>query len=838
MKKTAVLVLLGCISVLYSYAQTATVTGTVKDYLGMPLPYAHVYIQGERSLLVSADTAGRYQLKVPAARRVVVVVSYVGFENETRSFNLKENETVNYSPYLNPRTQRDTIFVGGERFRGLPTVSIDPEHAKVIATVGDPVIALVKSQLGVNNNSELGTGYSVRGGNFDENLIYINDVEVYRPFLARSGQQEGLSFINSDMVSQIAFSSGGFEARYGDKMSSVLDITYRKPTSFAAGGNIGVLGGSAYVQAPLFKKRLQLNLGGRYRSNNYLLRFMDTRGEYKPRFYDFQGQATFLASEKVDISVMGIYSSNQYIFFPQSRETSFGTITQTYKLRVAMGGRELTDFTTGMGALTIHARPSEHVDLKFIGSYTQTKESERFDIQGSYLLGELDNNPASDTYGDITSPVGAGGFMNHARNFLEARIMAFDHKGIFSKEKYSVRWGMQYKNELVQDKLREWNMSDSAAYLLPYYGPQDDKPIAAQNYVSSDILLQSHRVSAYSEFNYRDRTKDSTLIMFNIGLRAQWWSVNQEWLISPRMQLAITPNWKKRNMIFRVAGGVYYQAPFYRELRDVQGNINTSVKAQRSIMALAGTDYYFKIWKRPFKLTAEAYYKYLTNLNPYELDNIRIRYYAQNNARGFAYGADVKLNGEFIRGVESWATLSFMQTKEDIQGDYYYKYYDINGAPINPGSSVPAFDSTMVSPGYIPRPTDQRVTLSIFFQDNIPRLPQVKVSLNLVLGTGWPYGPPSQNRYSDTLRMPFYRRVDIGFLYEVISPDIKYRSPKMEAAKKHIRRAAFSLEIYNLLGINNTVSYNWIRDYQGFYYSVPNYLTPRLFNLKFTIDFK
>lgn len=837
MKKSVVLTLLGCLSFVYAYTQTATVKGLVKDYTGLPLPFAHIYIQGEKGL-VSSDSSGHYSLRVPAGRKITVVVSYVGFENETRNFNLKEGESVMYSPALNPKSARDTIMIGAERYQGLPTVSIDPEHAKVISTVGDPVIALIKSQVGVNSNSELGTGYSVRGGNFDENLIYINDVEVYRPFLARSGQQEGLSFINSDMISEIAFSSGGFEARYGDKMSSVLNITYRKPTKFAAGGNIGLLGGSAYLQAPVFKKRLQLNFGGRYRSNNYLFRFMDTRGEYKPKFYDFQGQATFLASEKVDISVLGIYSSNQYIFFPQSRETSFGTIQQTYKLQVNMGGREVTEFNTGLGALTIHVRPTEHIDLKFIGSYTQTRESERFDIEGAYLLGELDNNTGSDTYGEISTPVGAGGFINHARNFLNARIMAFDHKGIFSKDKYSVRWGLQYKNELIIDKLRQWDITDSASYLLPYVGPQDPDPIKAQYLVQSDIFLQSHRVSGYSEFNYRNRTKDSTLVMFNIGLRAQWWSINQEWLISPRMQMAVIPHWKRRNMVFRLAGGVYYQAPFYRELRDLQGNINTQVKAQRSIMALGGLDYYFKIWKRPFKLTAEAYYKYLTNLNPYELDNIRIRYYAQNNARGYAYGADMKLNGEFIRGVESWATISFLQTKEDVKDDYYYKYYDINGNPIYPGSNVPAYDSSLVSPGFVPRPTDQRVTFSIFFQDNIPKVPQLKVSLNLVLGTGWPYGPPNQNRYADTLRMPFYRRVDIGFLYEVISQDIKYRNPKMEAAKKHIKRAALSLEIYNLLGINNTVSYNWIRDYKGYYYSVPNYLTPRLFNLKFTIDFK
>lgn len=832
----AILLIISIFFGLKSAAQTAKISGRVKDHNGQPLAYANILVSEQGGTNSNED--GYYSIQVKSGIKFTLTASFVGFEKESRSLSLKEGQEIIVNFSLNPSFKIDTTIIRANRYEGTGTVKIDPKHLKVIASVGDPVISLVKSQLGVNSNSELGSGYSVRGGSFDENLIYINDVEVYRPFLARSGQQEGLSFINGDMISEIAFSSGGFEARYGDKMSSVLNITYKKPTKLEYGGNVGLLGGSAYLQTPLFHQRVKLNLGGRYRSNNYLFRFMDTRGEYKPTFYDFQGNMSILAHEKLDISVLGIYSSNTYNFFPSSRETSFGTAQQTFKFEVDMGGQEITRFRTGMGAVSFDYKPIEDLSLKLIGSYTSTKESERLDIQGRYILGELDNNLASETYSEISKPIGSGGFMNHARNFLNADILAVDLKGIVSKEKYNLRWGLQYKNERIDDRLKEWNMTDSASFALPYYGPQDSQAIQFNDVLKTNIQLLSHRFSAYMESTFRWKTKDSTRIHFNAGLRAQWWSVNQEWLISPRLLLSVIPQWNKADIIFRASAGVYYQAPFYRELRGLDGSINEQVKAQRSIMGLVGMDYYFKIWKRPFKLTAEAYYKNLANLNPYELDNIRIRYYAQNNAKGFAYGVDAKINGEFIPGVESWLTLSFMQTKEDIIGDYYYRYLDVNGDPIFPGSNVPAADSVMVEPGYIPRPTDQRFTFSLFFQDNLPKIPQVKVSLNLVLGTGWPYGPPSQVRYTDTLRMPFYRRVDMGFLYEIICPDIKHKNLRLERAKKHISRAALSLEIYNIFGINNTVSYNWIRDYQMRYYGVPNYLTPRLFNFKFTIDLK
>lgn len=817
-------------------AQNASIKGIVKDHNGLPLPFANIIVAGQGG--TSSDDDGKYALNVRAGEKISITFSYVGFVKEVKNLTLKENQELVLNISLNPSTTIDTAIIRANKYEGTGTVKIDPEKIKTIATVGDPVISLVKSQLGVNSNSELGTGYSVRGGSFDENLIYINDVEVYRPFLARSGQQEGLSFINGDMISEIAFSSGGFEARYGDKMSSVLNIAYKKPTKLQYGGNVGLLGGSVYLQTPLAKQRIKLNLGARYRSNNYLFRFMDTRGEYKPRFYDFQGSVTFVAHSKLDISVLGIYSNNEFNFFPQSRQTSFGTVQQTYRFNVQMGGKEITKFRTGIGAITFDYKPSESLNLKLIGSYTSTLESERMDIQGRYILGELDNNLASDTYAEISNPVGSGGFMNHSRNFLNAQIISADLKGVYVKERWTLRFGAQYKSERIHDKLKEWNMSDSSSYTLPYYGPQDNAPILFENVVDSDIELYSHRFSAYVESNYRWLAKDSTRVTLNTGVRAQWWSVNQEWLISPRVLMSVVPNWKKADMVFRASGGVYYQAPFYRELRDIDGHINTQVKAQRSIMGLIGMDYYFRLWKRPFKLTTELYYKNLSNLNTYELDNIRIRYHANNNSKGYAYGFDAKINGEFIPGVESWLTISLMQTKEDIIGDYYYQYFDLNGDKINPGSNVPAADSVMVQPGYIPRPTDQRLTFSIFFQDNLPKVKQVKMSLNLVLGTGWPFGPPSQARYTDTLRMPFYRRVDIGFMYDLICPEITHKSRRLENAKKHISRAAFSLEVYNLLGINNTVSYNWIRDYQGRQYSVPNYLTPRLFNFKFTIDLK
>ena len=816
-------------------AQEAVVSGRILDENDQPLYGASVAIIGSTSG-TNTDERGFFTLTVIITEKMELGISYVNYERKRLPIKLVAGETKELNFKLNPSDNTiDPVIITSDKHEGTGTISINPEIAKIIATPGDPFMTLVKAAgLGIASNNELSSGYSVRGGNFDENLIYVNDVEIYRPFLARSGQQEGLSFVNSDMVQNVAFSSGGFESRYGDKMSSVLDVTYKTPTKFKASVSGGLLGATAHVEDAVFNKRLRYVTGLRFKSNNYILRALDTKGEYKPTFIDWQGNVSFSIREDLDVSVLGMYSRNSYNFVPQTRETSFGTVNQAYKLRVFFEGREITQFRTGLGAFTFNYKPVEGMSLKIIGSYTDTRESERFDVLGQYFLGELDNNLGSETFGQSINETGVGSYMNHARNYLDAKIISLHHKGQHvMNEKVTFRWGVGYNKEIINDRIREWNLIDSTGYFLPYFGPQDTSGNGLPYFLKSKINLNNDRFTAYYENTFTFLSKDSTKFKLNIGARLQYFSFNNEFMPSPRVSLGIIPNWKRKT-IFRIAGGVYYQQPFYREYRDLNGNVNTNIKAQRSAHAIVGVDYVFKIWKRPFKFTAEAYYKYLDRLIPYEVDNIRVRYYAENNAKGYATGFDMKINGEFVKGVESWASLSIMGTKEDILNDFYYQKYDNKGNKVLPGSNAVVTDSSLVSPGFIPRPMDQRLSFSIFFQDNIPRLPDFKVNVMLVLGTGMPFGPPSYDRYRDTLRMPFYRRVDIGFAYEVLRAD---RKIKRKTFLNYIRSLQVGVDVFNLLGINNTVSYLWIRDTGSTMYSVPTYLTPRLINARISIDF-
>lgn len=816
-----------------SQAQNAVIFGRVTDERNQGVFDANVAVTGGAG--TSTDEKGNFELSVPPGS-IDLVVSHLNYQRKTLSFKLQpqERKELNVLIFSSQRTISQ-VEINSERFEGTGTISVDAELAKVIATPGDPFMALIKAAgLGIASNNELSSGYSVRGGNFDENLIYVNDVEIYRPFLARSGQQEGLSFINSDMVENVAFSSGGYEARFGDKMSSVLDITYKRPTRFKASVSGGLLGATAHVEDAILKKRLRYVTGLRFRSNNYLLRALDTKGEYKPYFLDWQGNVSFDIRENLELSLLGMYSLNSYNFVPQNRQTSFGTVNQAYSLRVFFEGREITRFRTGIGSFTLDYKPVEGMSLKLIGSYTDTRESERFDVLGQYFLGELDNNLGSETFGETVNETGVGSYLNHARNYLDGKIISLQHKGRHAlNDRYTLRWGIGYNKEIIDDRLREWNLIDSTGYFLPYFGPQDTGSNALPYFLKSKIHLNNDRFTAYLENTFTFYSADSTKWLFNLGARVQYFSFNREWMPSPRISLGIIPNWK-RKAIFRIAGGLYYQQPFYREYRDLNGNVNSGIKAQRSIHAIAGFDYVFKIWKRPFKFTTEAYYKYLDRLIPYEVDNIRLRYYAENNARGFAAGIDFKINGEFVKGVESWASLSIMGTQEDILNDSYYQRYDFQGNQILPGSSAVAVDSAIVYPGFIPRPMDQRVNFSIFFQDNIPRFEDLKVNVMLVLGTGMPYGPPSYDRYRDTLRMPFYRRVDIGFSYQILRAN---RKIKKKTFLNYIRSCWVGVDVFNLLGINNTVSYLWVRDTGSRLYSVPTYLTPRLINARLVIDF-
>jgi len=802
-------------------AQTAIIKGKISNEFGEPVPSATVVVNSTQGMVT--DSLGRFEMKVPANVPLKVEFRHVAYTSQQYNITLKPDEVENYSIRLNVITIR-MHTVNDEGNRELPMINIDPANIQFISTPGDPLMALLKTAgLGIATNNELSSGYSVRGGNFDENLIYVNDVEVYRPFLARSGQQEGLSFINPDMIQSLSFSSGGFEAKYGDKMSSVLDITYRKPVRFGATVQGSLLGVNLHLEDAIFHNRLKYVLGFRYKSNNYIFSSMDTRGDYKPNFLDFQAFVAYDISEKFEIDFMGTYSDNNYLVIPENRTTTFGHVQEAKQLNVYFDGKEITRFQVGSAAIIFNFKPTQNSYHKLIGSMYNTQESEKFDIIGQYYLGEIEADLSDPDFGQVTNTVGVGSFMNHARNSLHATVWSAETKSrIFrpakkpgSQNSMSFAWGIKYQHEQISDKLDEWNLLDSSGYLLPYQGVDDNTPIEFQDVRKTTANLSSNRLQAYYQQSFV-WFADSHKISLTAGVRGQYWDLNNEWLVSPRVQFAWEPNWKP-DILFRLSGGIYYQAPFYRELRDLDGNVHTDVKAQRSIHAVFGFDYNFKIWDRPFKFITEVYYKHLDNLNPYEIDNVRIRYYAQNNSRGFAAGVDMKLAGELIEGLESWVMMSIMSTQEDIQGDMEIKGQDT------------------IYPGYIPRPTDQLFTFGLFFQDHIPKFKSLRVHLNLLFGSKLPFGPPNENRFSDTLRAPFYRRVDIGFSYVILQPDRKFKKPKSVMHRFKTLWVAF--EVFNLFDINNTISYLWIRDITNRQYAVPNYLTPRLFNLRVVAKF-
>ena len=817
------------------HAQTAVLSGVVRDDENRPLPDVSVAVAGASA--TSAGSNGSYSLSVPAGRPITVRYAYPGAETVERNMELKAGENRTLDVTIRSTTI-NTVTVTNERLRDAGIDKLNARTSHFQPSLGD-VNSLLQGSLGVMTRNELSSGYNVRGGNFDENLVYVNDIEVYRPFLVRSGQQEGLSFPNPDMIERIHFSAGGWEARYGDKMSSVLDIQYKRPREFEAIASASLLGGSVTVGSAMAKQRLRQITGFRYRTLNTVLQGLDTKGDYTPTYTDLQSYWTYDISDKVELGFLGLYSKNRYDVVPQDRETELGNFNQALRYTVYFEGQEKTAYETFSGALNLNVRPNKNTLLKFTGSVFNTYETEHLDILGEYRLGELDRNLGSDQFGQVVRDLGVGGYLDHARNNLEATVASFGHKGSLTYGtggNSNLQWGVEARTEAISDRLNEWYVVDSAGYSIPQ---SSGDSLNLQTSVKSNIDLNSVRTSAYVQNAWewkRGRDRSWALVA---GVRGQNWSYNGQTVISPRVRLAYHPGWKKLNAAgdtvpndysFWFATGLYYQPPFYRELRNFSGMLNPEVMAQRSIHFIVGMDRQFKIWDRPFKFTTEAYYKILSDLNPYELDNVRIRYYANNNAKGYAAGIDMKLNGEFIKGVESWASLSVMQTEENLDGDFYYHYYNAAGQRtdgIDTRDRTPV-DSTRVEAGYIPRPTDQRVSFALFFQDEMPNWPTFKVHLNLVFGSSLPYGPPNFNRYADTLRTSLYRRVDIGFSKQLLG------APGQEKTNflRHIKDLWISLEVFNLINLNNTVDYTWIQDVQGRYYGIPEFLSPRRLNLK------
>ncbi len=809
----------------------ATVYGRLTNTDNEPVEGVSVSILGGTQAPVYTDKNGEYTYSIPADKEIIIAFYNISYGKQQQTVKLAANQKLKIDKTITINTFREVEVTDNARFK--EGTRIDPILLTHIPTASEDFNAILFTLPGVSSRNELSSSYSVRGGNFDENLVYVNGIEVYRPFLTRSGQQEGLSFVNPDLVSSVVFSAGGFEAKYGDKMSSVLDVQYRRPRKFAGTVSGSLLGSNLHLEGCSKDYRFTWLIGARYKSTKYLLSKTDTKGDYKPFFADVQAYLTYDLTTEWQLDVLGNYASNKYEIVPQNRETDFGTVSEALRLKIYFDGQEVDKFNTMMGAVsTMYHDKNDKLNLKFIGSGFRSKESEAFDIQGQYYIDQLETDFGKPSFGDVVANRGVGTFLNHARTNLTAYVISGEHKGTYTSGKNQLLWGLKYDKEIIDDKLSEWKFVDSAGYSLPITDPQQ---IVLQNVIKQKISISSNRFAWYGQEVWNKDLRDTSTLSLALGVRGNYWDLNGQALWGPRGTIGFKPNWK-RDFVFKFSSGYYYQPPFYRELRDGSGNINFNLKAQTSIHFVLSSDYNFTAWKRPFKFVAEAYYKYLDNLIPYQIDNVRITYSAKNNARGYASGLDMKVNGEFVKGLESWASLSIMETRQDIKDDYYYEYYNSDGQKIVPGYTynTKKVDSVRFEPGYLPRPTDQRVSFGLFFQDKMPHLPDLKMHLNLLFGTGVPFGPPHSDYYQQVLRMPPYRRVDIGFSYQVLREN---RKVKEKNIGRFLKSVWISLEVFNLLGTNNTVSYIWVEDVTSRQYAVPNYLTNRQLNFRTIIKF-
>ncbi|WP_432671611.1 TonB-dependent receptor [Flavobacterium sp. SM2513] len=800
------------------FGQTARIKGVILDEFNQPV--RDVTISNSNKNIVSDET-GFYVLDVPANKKITIIFSHISFKNVIliRTFSL--NEDFEFYPVLNNRAEQmqEVTIVKNKRDRIEGIVNIDPPTIRKIPGANAGVENVMKTFAGVNSNSELSTQYSVRGGNYDENLVYVNEIEVYRPFLIRSGQQEGLSFTNTDLVQNVNFSAGGFQAKFGDKLSSVLDITYRIPKKFGVAAEASFLGGSVAVEGISKNQKWTGIAGLRYRDNSLLVNSQETESNFKPTFADVQTYLTFTPNTKWHFSFLGNISQNKYHYEPLTRQTNFGTIDDPIALSIFYQGQEKDEYETYFGALKSVYEVNENFTLKFIGSAYHTIEQEYFDILAQYSLGEVDGNLGSENFGEVTYSEGVGSQFNHARNNLDALIFNGEVKGVNKIQNNTIEWGFKYTREDIKDRVVEWEVIDSAGFSLnppivpflgndqpyqPYVGPLSPyKNVRATNHVNIN------RFSGYAQWSNKGKLGTAD-IWYNAGVRGHQWTVSgdglenaSQFVFSPRASIAIKPKWEK-DMVFRVSGGLYHQPPFYRELRDESGTVLPDVKAQQSVHIVLSNDFSFKMWNRPFKLVSELYYKSLTDVNPYTLENVRIRYAANNNAKAFAQGLDIRLNGEFVPGTESWLSFGYMKTEENIDNK-----------------------------GYIARPTDQRLKFGALFQDYMPNIPSVKVYLNMVYNTGLPGGSPSYaDPYAYQSRLRHYRRADAGFSY-VLTENNASRAENHWLKK--FEDLSIGFEIFNLFNNQNSITNTWVRDvYTKNQYGVPNYLTTRVFNLKLT----
>lgn len=875
-----------CLLTLPVFGQNVTYKGRVIDVKQAGLSEIEIYIPSKDTLFhsnangdytINAQTKDTFTIFFFADRFTPSQKLFVDGSKFTSSrnlraiqFNIESLEGVDIVRQAEKPFELDVIKLN--HWGTLPVQNI--EQALVFTTAA-------------RSSNELTSNYNVRGGNYDENLIYVNGFQIYRPFLTRAGQQEGMSFINSSLVESLGFSAGGFDARYGDKLSSVLDINYRKPEPFRASLMASMLGAEAHIEQQLGKrKRFNYMAAGRFRSNGYFLNSLPVKGAYNPVFGDVQVLTNYIITDNWTWSNIFHYSDNTYSFQPQSQKTDFGKFNEAYRFDVYFEGQEMSRFKTVMGATKFaYVSDTKKTKLDFFASYFHSDERETFDILGEYYINQLETNPLQENYGDSIDVLGIGGFLEHGRNRLKATVFNIYHTGSFDLYRGAMKnkpntiiqqdilWGANVEISHFNDRLSEWKYVDSAGYSMN----STDHKVLLSNVIKGNTLLNTQRFTGHAQyratftdhkkqfivsksFKYKDANKVKQRITLtdtlatstskwalNLGTRVGYTTVNDEFFVTPRLSVTYYPRTYiikdssivKRTSSIRFATGLYYQPPMYREMRTFDGQINTNVLSQKSLHFIIGYDAFFYMLARnnPFKFTAEIYYKHLWDVNPYQVLNVRTRYYANNDAVAYATGIDLNLNGEFIKGITSYFKIGLMKTMEDIKNDHYTEYFNSAGEKIVFGytANQVVADSNVVYPGYIPRPTDQLFTVGMLIQDQMPNFEALSLQVGLNFGTGLPYGPPGDDRYKDTLRMRSYFRVDVGTAYDFLYK--KRKVQKENFSNNKLKGAILSFEVYNLLGINNEMSKQWIQDINGSQFSIPNHLTQRRFNLKLILQF-
>ena len=865
------------------FGQVKEINGKCIDKGGRPVEFVSIYCEFATPQIVYSNVNGLFSLNIVNDKQSNVKIyaksENINLEKELNIQLLNLKETVILFQFDFSQIQAVTISQDKTDYNSISSLSkIDYQTLPM----GSLERSLVYTTAASSNN-ELTSNYNVRGGSYDENLIYVNGFTIYRPLLTRSGQQEGMSFINSALVENVRFSAGGFDASYGDKLSSVLDVDYRIADSFKTTAMISLLGIEASVENKI-GSRFNFLAGSRYRNNGYMLNSLPTKGSYNPIFSDFQLLTNYAITEKLTWSILGHYSSNQYNFQPQTSETDFGVANEAYRFKIYFEGQEKTKFNVYTAATSLKWKPNPSLNLDLYALYFRSNEEEKFDILGQYYINELETDPSKEAYGDSIAVLGIGSFLDHTRNKLNSSVFTIYHNGekefsthfkdstFNSFSKHKLLWGAQVQQDAFTDALNEWKSIDSAGYTISNV---NDGNLNVFSSLKSNLSLKNTKYSSFIQMNsiwaktqrnkivvikktykQNDSTKktvafsdtinsSTSRLIFNYGVRSGYTTVNEEYYITPRISLSYYPriymiedgNITRRNVQFRIATGLYYQPPFYREFRTIQGGLNTTVLAQKSFHLVGGSDVYFNMLNRdsPFKFTAEIYYKRMWDLNVFEVDNVRTRYYANNDARAFAYGLDLNVYGQFIEGIESFFKIGLLNTKEDLLNDSYYKYFNSEGETITPLiENQTIVDSSIIYPGYIPRATDQLLNFGSLIQDQMPGYESISVQLGFQYGTPLPFGPPDNNHYKDTLRnaQPYFR-VDLGMSYDFLYK----KKDNLHYLRKHFTDAKISFEVFNLLGINNILSKQWIQDVNGRFYSIPNYLTQRRFNLKLILRF-